>query len=70
MNGQWLNEEFYVVVYLDGGEEKKEEFKTYTEAFEFYENLIVDSANGDYKVLQKVVEWENGEEYIDVLEEE
>lgn len=67
MNGEWFYEEFYAVVYYDGKEEKKEEFKTYTEAFEFYENLEVDDTKDESKVLQKVVVWENGEEYIKVL---
>lgn len=58
--------EFYAVVYYEGDEEKREEFSTEAEAREFYENLPL---NDDYcKVLQKVVEWENREEYIDELE--
>ena len=62
------NREFYVAVYYDGDCEKTEEFSTYTEAKEFYDNI---EFNENYfKVLQKVVEWENGEEYIEVLEEE
>ena len=67
MNGEWLYEEFYVVIYYDGKDEKKEKFKTYTEAFKFYENLEVDDTKDESKILQKVVVWENGEEYIKVL---
>ena len=62
------NREFYVVVYYEGDYEKKEEFSTYTEAKEFYDNI---EPNENYsKVLQRVVEWENGVEFIDELEEE
>lgn len=62
------NRTFYTVVYFDGDREQTEEFSTYTEAKEFYDNIEI---NEDYfKVLQKVVEWENGEEYIEVLEED
>lgn len=62
------NRTFYTVVHFDGDREQTEEFSTYTEAKEFYDNVEI---NEDYfKVLQKVVEWENGEEYIEVLEED
>lgn len=61
-------DEFYVVVYYDCDTELTEEFDSYNDAKEFYKNIEIQE---DYsKVLQKVVEYENGEEYIEILEED
>lgn len=61
-------DEFYVVVYYDGDQEVVEEFDSYHDAKEFYDNVEI---NEDYfKVLQKVFEWENGVEDVEILEED